>query len=418
MSESVLQKGGFMAGASPWAVLAYIVADDRMAAGDSLDEVAELDLQRLSVAAERAGVPLAAQIDYQNRDGRWRQIFGATNSTTRLREANSNRPEVLRDFLRFGAQECPAEHYVVMLWGHGSGPAGFFSDASQPTPAELGHPLSPRQLANALSNVAGEMSEHESRKRKFDIVLLKACFGATLEIALQLKDAADFLIASQSLIPGQTFWPYPRMFQGIKRASDETNGLMKSEFVARDILGLLGKFYSNEVNRPGKAEVPYSLLKTDGADVVAGALTDLVAAWRAAGSPDLREIASLSAPGGDPGMLDIARFAQTLMDLGEDDIFKTALALRNSISALAIDQEPKPELSAFRGVNVFCHPGYGMRSPARDTANYGVYKRSKLAQFRQDNAGHGTPSWVEIAFHNTAIGRIAEDIMAKQEANV
>jgi hypothetical protein len=384
-----------------------------MGAGDSLDEVADLDLERLRVAAANAKIPFAAQIDYQDREGRWRQVLGATGQLSRLREANSSRPEVLEDFLEDGIEQCDAEHYIVMLWGHGSGPGGFFSDGSKNTPAKAGgHPLSPRQLANALARVSDR-----KLKRKFDVLLLKACFGATVEIAYQLDTAAEFIIASQSLIPGQTFWPYPRIFDALRTAPLTEQYKQKGpEYVATQVVDILGRFYANDANRPGKSEVPYSLLRTESSKDVADSLTELVKAWRDAGSPDLSEVASRCSPS-DPGLIDIARFCQTLVDVGHPEVTDAAKRLRQAVANLVVTRNP--EVSAFRGVSAFYHPGYGVPSPARDTASYGLYTRSKLAQHGRLNPGQtsvGSPesSWVDIAFQNTAIARLAQDFLPEE----
>lgn len=390
-----------------WGVLVYIVADDRMDAGDSLDEMAGLDLERLRIAAERATIPIAAQIDYQATSGIWRQVFGSTKKQIKRREANSGHPDVLRDFLRWGVNNCDADRYVVMLWGHGSGPGGFFSDASRNTPGRFGHPLSPRQLADALQTVKND------RKKKLEVLLLKACYAATVELAVQLEDTTEFIIGSQSLIPGQTFWPYPRLFQHLQ-SSAKTND---NEIVADGLLKLLGDFYGNEVNRPGKEEVPYSLLSTAQSKHVAQGLANIVGAWRAADRPDLNYITQRCCPS-DPGLLDVARFCQTLMNAGGGPLFDAAADLRNHVDAMV--RRRYPVESAFRGVSVFCHPGYRVSSPARDTAPYGVYKRSKLAQLGQPKDEQGRPifvepSWIELAFRNTAIAQLSQQFLADKK---
>ena len=44
-------------------------------------------------------------------------------------DLNAARANVLRNFLRFGQRECPADRYVVFFYGHGYGPLGLFFDA-------------------------------------------------------------------------------------------------------------------------------------------------------------------------------------------------------------------------------------------------------------------------------------------------
>ena len=153
-------------GPMSWSVLAYIVADDMANAGDSLDEVAEADLGKLLAAARLNNLGIAAQIDYEGNPGIWRQVKGvatgkdAKENKVQLCEADSSSTEVLKKFLDWGHETCPADHYLVMLWGHGTGPGGFFSDGSKNTPARAsGHPLNPAQLATALTSFTTQSGE-------------------------------------------------------------------------------------------------------------------------------------------------------------------------------------------------------------------------------------------------------------------
>jgi hypothetical protein len=139
--------------------------------GETLDEAAAADLGKLLKAAEETGTPIAAQIDYEGKPGIWRQLrrVGPTSKATEIRDANSANPEVLKEFLHWGRKQLQTDRYLLMLWGHGAGPSGFFSDASEKTPARVGHPLSPRLLSRALQ------SFRTDARPPFDILLAKAC---------------------------------------------------------------------------------------------------------------------------------------------------------------------------------------------------------------------------------------------------
>jgi hypothetical protein len=394
-----------------WGVLAYIVADEASNFGDdldnSLDKAAGEDLGKLLKAASDTGVPIAAQIDYEGRPGIWRQLrsAGASGKPVEAREANSNNPDVLREFLNWGRSQLNAERYLVMLWGHGTGPTGFFSDSAA-APGAQGHPLSPRQLASALRlpeamPLTGAKPSGGAKDPSFDILLVKACFAATLEVAYQLEDRARFVIASQDLIPSQTFWPYRRLFEHLKNAttSGEAVGV-----TAEKLLDEIGAFYSKESNRPGKTEVPYSLLNPQEAPAVAGHLKELVQAIQAVRKEfDVREATEGARPG-DPGLVDIALFCDNLQKFGEETLVEPAGKLKDSLRKLVLKQHPDPTkddgASRFRGLSLFHHPGYGGESPVRDSAMYGLYKRSLL----ETKTG-----WSDIAYRNTQISKLVGD---------
>ena len=387
-----------------WGVLAYIVADETSNFGDSLDEAAQKDLGKLLKAAKDTGVPIAAQIDYEGAPDIWRQLraSGTSSEPVEVREANSNNPDVLREFLDWGRSQLKADRYLVMLWGHGTGPTGFFSDASE-TPGRQGHPLSPRQLSSALRLPAAKLpagAKSAGADQLFDILLVKACFAATLEVASQLAGRARFIIASQDLIPSQTFWPYRSLFEHLKDAktSDEAVGQ-----TAETLLDEIGAFYSKESNRPGKVEVPYSLLNPQEALPVVGHLAALVKAMR--DSKIDVDAATKGARPGDPSLIDIALFCDNLQRTGGKPLFQPAEDLRDSLRKLVLKQHPDPtgnaKASAFRGLSLFHHPGYVGESPVRDSALYGLYKRSLLAT---------KTGWSDVAYQNTAISKLAREM--------
>jgi hypothetical protein len=199
--------------------------------------------------------------------------------------------------------------------------------------------------------------------------------------------AVDFIIASQNLIPSQTFWPYRSLFEHLR--SDDTRA------TAEQLLDIIGKFYSKQENRPEKVEVPYSLLKVEGARRVADHVRTLSAELRAHGA-SVTGAAKKSCPG-DPALLDIARFCDELpKDLPE---VRPPPAISKRRCRSWSRMRPAYE-SAFNGVSLFYHPGYGMESPVRDSAPYGVYKRCLL----------NVPpmQWLDIAYQNTTISQLAD----------
>ena len=61
-----------------------------------------------------------------------RSILKADSSTTTIAstfdlsfgERNTGDPATLVDFVKWGVQQAPAQHYVLQMWGHGGGTDG------------------------------------------------------------------------------------------------------------------------------------------------------------------------------------------------------------------------------------------------------------------------------------------------------
>lgn len=366
-----------------WAVLAYVVADEMVTTNVSLDDAARRDLEQLLFAANPDDVQIAAQIDYRDESGVWRHQ-GTNRKPIGNRERNAATVEALKDFLEFGRKECPADHYLLMLWGHGTGPAGLFTDTAKNSKSPFANPLSPRYLANALRS----FEQQDSGKSPFDILLIKACYACTVEMAVQLKGACDFMIASQNLVPSQTFWPYAQMLEQLHGVD--------AKAVARRVVDVIGDFYAIPENRPEKTEVPYALLDIAAAQTLLDPLTGLVQALRKNRFAFMNAGRQNAVPG-DPALIDLVTFCDNLVKVDDQDVSAAAGRLRDEAKrSLIVARRPDP--SAFKGVSLFYHPGYAVRSGVRDSALFGVYKRSRFAL---------ETGWYDIAYQETVISQIA-----------
>jgi len=91
-------------------------------------------------------------------------------------------------FLRFAVSQYRADNMSLVLWGHGNGVSVctdqlFFGDT-----------LTTREIGTALNTLDAGV--------RFDTVVLDACYGATLDMALAVSDKAQYLVASAGPLPG------------------------------------------------------------------------------------------------------------------------------------------------------------------------------------------------------------------------
>ena len=112
-------------------------------------------------------------------------------------DLNASKGNVLTSFLRFGQRECPADRYVLFFYGHGYGPLGLFFDAESDD-ASVKSTMALTSLSESLE-AAGERAA---------VIVFRACLANTLETAYQLRDAAEFMLASQSIVPIAGIWPW------------------------------------------------------------------------------------------------------------------------------------------------------------------------------------------------------------------
>lgn len=336
----------------PWSVLAYTVADDK--SGHALDTSAPTELKALCDAADFNAVSIAAQVDFYQPRGvyrgaltaepprsrgfedvtaenhpLWKQILGAVDaerSVLRVQkevaDLNSARGSVLRQFLRFGGKQCPAERYVVFFYGHASGPFGLFCDRTTGT----------RTLDTLRLNDLADSLERDDFRA--GVVVFRDCFMNTLETAYQLRHTAEFMIASQALAPVGGVWPWSHFMATLAPSADTLD-------VGLGIVKQLAHFLDqDDEHRDGLAAVPYSLLDLGAAEACATPLAALVEALDAARADPARaracgnaleaarvgSVQNKKVPG-DPALLDVPTMCEHLGALKGDPVAAAAAAL-------------------------------------------------------------------------------------------
>ena len=111
----------------------------------------------------------------------------------------------LQEFLLWGIQRYPAQHYFVDVWNHGNGWAPAISrDIS--VDDHTGNAISPQQLGAAIAAASQAIG------RKIDVYGSDACLMAMIEVYAEMLDSVDYAVGSQELEPGEG-WPYYEWIQ-------------------------------------------------------------------------------------------------------------------------------------------------------------------------------------------------------------
>lgn len=115
-----------------------------------------------------------------------------------LGEVDMGDPQALTDFLVWGVNNFPAEHYLVVIGSHGGGWRGIGPDDG------VGESmLELPEIAQALSAAQAQLGTTD----KFDIIGFDACLMAVTDVAVTLEPFADYVLFSQEVIPGNG-WEY------------------------------------------------------------------------------------------------------------------------------------------------------------------------------------------------------------------
>lgn len=149
---------------------------------------------------------------------------------------NSADPENLKSVIAGIVQRYPADSYGLICFSHASGwlpqgalsdPTGYGTDSSaESSPATI---LQDGSDEMTLADFAGAIRLSEGQK--YDFIALEACYMAGIEVAYELKDVADGLIASSAEILSPGFEScYEEYLYMLYRTDPDIAGFAKAYF--------------------------------------------------------------------------------------------------------------------------------------------------------------------------------------------
>jgi hypothetical protein len=184
------------AGGESWTILVYMAADN------NLEPFAVQDLTEMASVGSTDKVQIVVQLDrstgYSNQPiaglanftGAKRILVhkGALEVVDTLGTVDSGSATTLQRFISWGMQQYPADRTALVLWDHGGGWAGFAVDES------VGSIINAPAIKSAIAQgTAGA---------RLALVAFDACLMGTFEIASMLKPYAEYLLASEEVVPG------------------------------------------------------------------------------------------------------------------------------------------------------------------------------------------------------------------------
>ncbi|MDD5016169.1 MAG: clostripain-related cysteine peptidase [Atribacterota bacterium] len=261
-----------------WTVMVYLDADNNLESA-GIDDINEMEMvgssDDVNIVVQVDRIPysvLAANnqgyIDDAS-NGDWtttRRYYITQDSDSSqissqlisdLGEQNMGDPETLVDFANWTVTNYPANHYLLVIWNHGGGFRSLSLSKDIAWDYTDGEDkITMPELESALSSIDTQIGG------KIDVVGMDACLMAMVEVAYQIKDYADILVASEENVP-TAGWPYDTIFDQL--VSDP---YMSSEELASEIV-------TNYISNYTSSAVVKSAIDLNYMDTLAAQLSNL-----------------------------------------------------------------------------------------------------------------------------------------------
>ena len=143
-------------------------------------------------------------------------------------DTDSGDPKLLFDFISWTVDNHPADHYMIILSGHGSGVLDqeFLRDESSKGTLTI------RELGTVFQTVKEKLRDKENNPLVIDVVGFDSCVMGMAEICYELRDNVKYMVSSESFSP-QSGWPYGRIIEGLSTNLKEKKGATSPEALAR-----------------------------------------------------------------------------------------------------------------------------------------------------------------------------------------
>jgi len=201
---------------STWTFMIYLAADN------NLDGYDDLDIEDIKKGLSASQNPNMNVIILQDKSGSddssmhlanyntYEQIHdGGTISGLSGGEINTGDSDVLSDFMGYCKTNYSADHYALIIWNHGGGSRGKGEEDTDMKAIAWDETSGDDCLY--MDEVQQAISSNFSSSDKLDVIGFDACLMGTVEIAYEMKDLAEYMIASMAneWVYG---WDYERLF--------------------------------------------------------------------------------------------------------------------------------------------------------------------------------------------------------------
>jgi len=164
----------------------------------------------------------------------WEVADGGIQKLASVGLRNMGDAGTLSSFIDFGMLNFPAHKYGLILWDHGGGAISGY-----------GHDELFGDDAMALLDLNFALKESTAARTKLEFIGFDTCLLGTIEMALITADYANYLIASEDLIPGDG-WDY--QFLSVLNHDPHMDGATLGKAITDSFMDFYGPRYFDDLN--------------------------------------------------------------------------------------------------------------------------------------------------------------------------
>ncbi len=226
-----------------WLVMIYLDGDNNLEEF-GIDDINEMELGKITGSSIAVIVMFDRILGYDVTNGDWTdtRIFNITADSDIYTidsvllqnegEANMGDGATLESFLDYCFINYDANNYWLNLWDHGGGTDGLCWDDTDSSDF-----LTIDEMQTAIENSVITHSVD------IDLITHDACFMNMLEVAYELKDLADYFVASEESIPADGF-DYEAIISALE-ADPTMNASTLAEIIVDSYDAFYDSLYSN-----------------------------------------------------------------------------------------------------------------------------------------------------------------------------
>ena len=227
---------------SEWTILVHLGADnnlDSFGTKDLAEMTRGLKSSRINVIVLYDGAKNGDSAIYKIVPGGKEKVDDGGAIIPASNEINSGDPALLAKFTEFAIKKFPAHHYMLDLWDHGS---GIFKDKGAPLTRNFCYDDNGTNMKTKdLNLIMGTAAQ--AAGKKIDILGFDACLMGHLEIAYQVKDSVNILVASEETEPGDG-WDYEGWLKKVEALETQKCALTPAA-IATALVDSYGEWYNN-----------------------------------------------------------------------------------------------------------------------------------------------------------------------------
>lgn len=209
MAVVMMASTAFAAEKAQWTMMVFVNADN------NLDRFGVLDVQEMEKAGLSKDVNIVVQLDRLNKETRRYDVTGRAADAAaddwglkakmvqNMGEVDMGDYKEMVNFVKWSAENYPAEKYLLVIWNHG---AGWKKRAAEAVKGisyddQSHNNISTAQLGTAMASIAGVLG------KKLDILAMDACLMQMIEVLYEVRENVVYMVASEETEPGDG-WPY------------------------------------------------------------------------------------------------------------------------------------------------------------------------------------------------------------------